>query len=216
MDYKITDPKLQYSAGRKALNPSRVAGIALHHVHHERMTLQDFHEQHKNDPKVGHGFAYGYYVDFQGTIYLGRGLAFQHAGVGGQNDTVFSIAFQGAYGTTTQAMPDDQYNAGVWLVNWLRPQLPSLRVIHGHKYFSSTACPGQYFPLAEMITGKYRGQQPIVAPDPLEADLQIIQAAGIQLDPAYWLRNAVSGKTVKGEFARTLVQRFAEHLRGKE
>ena len=53
-------------------------------------------------------------------------------------------------------MPLEQFNAGIDIITYVKSKLPYIRKIGGHKDFMATACPGKYFPLNEMISGKKR------------------------------------------------------------
>lgn len=138
---------------------SKFDGIALHHMAHNTWTFDEVHAYHR-DTKGWQGIAYGWWIDFDGTIYEGRGFH-MNAGVLGHNDHLLSIGFRGNFepgaAAYSKTMTDAQFNAGIDLINWLKPQLPNLRVIHGHRHWTSTACPGQFFPLTEMVAGKKRG-----------------------------------------------------------
>ena len=43
-------------------------------------------------------------------------------------------------------MPPAQYKAGVELIKWIMGQIPSIKIVHGHKCWNNTDCPGKYFP----------------------------------------------------------------------
>jgi hypothetical protein len=49
-------------------------------------------------------------------------------------------------------MPAVQLQAGIELLAWLKPQLPHLSIITGHKRWTATACPGQYFPISSLVS----------------------------------------------------------------
>jgi len=53
-------------------------------------------------------------------------------------------------------MPDTQFNALVWLLRHVRGIYGNLP-IQGHNAFASTACPGRFFPMAEVRRLEYRG-----------------------------------------------------------
>jgi N-acetylmuramoyl-L-alanine amidase len=138
------------------LNLSRVDSIAYHHMAHPTADIREVERWHlANDGGTWRGFGYNYWISKNGEIYEGRGLNVG-AGVAGENGHIISIGFQGDYEKVDREMPVLQYNAGVWLTKKLMKDIPIIKVIHGHKYWNKTACPGKYFPLAEMVTDVFR------------------------------------------------------------
>lgn len=170
MTYQIKKNNLKWrNSGWVKLNPNAVTGVALHHMAHPTADLETVHDWHlarwNNEPGAG----YNYFVTLEGEIIEARG---DHRGAhtGGHNSSLLGIGFQGNYhpikGVAHRtSMPDKQYNAGVWLIKELQKKYPQARRVHGHKHWTATACPGDFFPLVEMLGGKYRGQaQPVQQP----------------------------------------------------
>jgi len=159
---QIIKPNLQWRDGNPGpiINKAQISGIALHHMAHPTWTLQDVHAAHR--AKGWNGIAYGWWVDLEGRVYEGRGFA-RNAGTKDMGSSLLDIGFQGNYEPGPVAyrteMPYAQFNAGVELIQWLKPQLPNLRTIHGHKHWTATACPGKYFPLVEMVSLNKRGAE---------------------------------------------------------
>ncbi len=136
------------------LNLASVDSIALHHMDHSTAGIWDIERWHL--ARAGYkGFAYNYWVGFDGAVYEGRGLN-EGAGVLNENGHIISIGFQGGcepsdkFQCNTQ-MPEEQFNAGVELIKYLRGIIPSITTVAGHKHWSGTVCPGRYFPLEKMI-----------------------------------------------------------------
>ncbi len=48
-------------------------------------------------------------------------------------------------------MSDEQFNAGVELIRYLKSIVPWINTVAGHKNWGGTVCPGRYFPLEMMI-----------------------------------------------------------------
>ena len=142
------------------LNLNRVNYIALHHA----ATMADV-KAIENAHVNGNGWnaiGYNYFIALDGTIYEGRGYKYMSASVVGHNNHIESICFQGDYQNTLKTMPDEQFNAGVELISWLRSVLPRNAEIVGHKYFGGSVCPGQYFPLEEMKKLKKREESEMI------------------------------------------------------
>ncbi len=139
---------------------SRVDAIAIHHMASPTANIKEVQSWHLN--AGWRAFGYNYWVDFDGTVYEGRGYAYIGAGVEDQNDHIISIGFAGNYQSgldgiaLSPPMSDAQFNAGIDIIEWVRQRVPSITKVGGHKGFMATACPGDAFPLAEMISGKRR------------------------------------------------------------
>lgn len=151
----IIQNNINWNGSLIPLNLKQVEGIALHHMDHPTWNFNDVHAFHR-DTRGWLGIGYNYWIGFDGKIYEGRGLS-QGAHVKGCNDKLIGIGFQGEYDGLNGSMPDAQFNAGVELIKWLKDQIPTARVVHGHNHWQSTACPGKHFPLVEMISLKKRG-----------------------------------------------------------
>lgn len=145
------------------LDRDKIDGIALHHMHHPTADIREVEKWHlANDNGTWKGFGYGWWIDFNGNIYEGRGYN-QNAGVANHNDHVLSIGFQGGYEPTdkfecNKEMPIAQYNAGVWLLRKIRKEVPTIKIINGHNYWNATSCPGKYFPLDKMIKDAFKDE----------------------------------------------------------
>lgn len=148
MEFRIIKANLQFRERLQPLNLAKVDGIALHHMAHPTWTIEDVHRSHLARGWAGCG--YNYWVAKDGTIYEARGLHVG-AGIAGHNSHLIHIGFQGDYERVDRTMPDAQFNAGVWLIQYLRQRVPTVRVVNGHRHWAATACPGRFFPLAQML-----------------------------------------------------------------
>ena len=133
------------------LNLDKVDSIALHHIAHSTWDEMDVHKYHYRTNKWN-GIGYNYFIRFDGKIIECRGLH-QGAGVGGHNSHIISIGFQGDFDKQKE-MSKEQFEAGVWLINYLKSTIPTIKTVAGHKAWTKTACPGKYFPLQKMIDSK--------------------------------------------------------------
>ena len=140
------------------LNLSKVDSIALHHMATD-VDVKSIELMHIN--KGWRAIGYNFWIAFDGTVYEGRGFNLG-AGVDNQNGHIISIGFQGDYHSKNRKMPDEQFNAGVELIKYVKNKVPSAKKIGGHKDFMATACPGQYFPLDEIKKLKKRGGDKMV------------------------------------------------------
>ena len=141
------------------LNLSKVTGIALHHMANPTWSVKDTESYHVNTNGWS-AIGYNYWIGFDGTIYEGRGLNLG-AHVAGANSISIGIGFQGNFQSGTNValstMTDSQFNSGVELIEYLKAKIPSINKVGGHKDFGASSCPGNTFPLDEMISGKKRG-----------------------------------------------------------
>ena len=147
------------------LNLSKVDSIALHHMATDA-DVKEIERMHVN--KGWRAIGYNFWVGFDGTVYRGRGFNLG-AGVDNQNGHIISIGFQGDYHSKDKVMSDAQFNAGIDIIRYVLENVPSIKKIGGHKDFMATACPGQYFPLNEMITLKKRDVETMKYYDTVEA-----------------------------------------------
>lgn len=142
-------PKLRLTGPLTPLNLTKVDSIALHHMDHKSATFRDVERWHVED-NGWRAIGYNFWIGLDGTIYVGRGLNVG-AGVGGHNDHVISIGFQGDYEKYQETMPEAQYRAGVNLMKWLEKRVPTITQAGGHGSWNATDCPGKNFPLEEMV-----------------------------------------------------------------
>lgn len=144
----IQQKEFQWARPLKPLNLAKVSGIALHHMAHATAGMDEIHQWHL--ARGWKGFAYNYWVDYDGNVYECRGLNVGGGLLDPLNDVIISIGFQGDY-DITQTMPKKQFLAGCELIRYLRIIIPSINEVDGHKHWQATSCPGQYFHLQEML-----------------------------------------------------------------
>ena len=147
----IKKANIKWNGKLTPLNLSKVEGIALHHMAHPSAGIKDVDRWHKD--KGWLGFGYNYWIDFDGNIYEGRGLN-QGAGVANMNSRLISVGFQGDF--DIQQMPQKQFEAGLWMIDYLKNLIPSIKIVEGHKYWTKTSCPGKNFP--EMKGGSMKNK----------------------------------------------------------
>jgi len=153
----IQKANIQWRGTLTPLNLTQQLHIALHHMAHPTADAYAVDEWHKK--RGWKGFAYNYWIGFDGTIWEGRGLN-EGGGVKYKNSYIISIGFQGNYEPYLKdssgyaipyrtEMPQAQYNAGIEICKYLVDTL-DIGVIGGHRDFQETSCPGEYFPLEKM------------------------------------------------------------------
>lgn len=167
------------------LNRNNITAIVLHHMANATWNVKDVEAYHVNT--LGwNAIGYNYFIAFDGTVYEGRGLNVG-AHVSGYNSTTIGIGFQGNYQSGTKValsvMTDEQFNAGVELIQHIKSLFPKITRVDGHRAFQANACPGDKFPLEEMINGRRRGTM-INTP---EQAIDKIIASGAEIDKAFWV-----------------------------
>lgn len=146
----IIKKELSWSRPLQPLDIKKIEGISLHHAAHPTAEMEVIHNYHLS--KGWAGFAYNFWIDFEGNIFEGRGL---NKGAGlydPLNMIILSIGFKGDYNMPKE-IPNAQYNAGIELIKYLKHQIPTIKIVNGHSYWQAdTNCPGVYFPLTKMIS----------------------------------------------------------------
>jgi len=146
---KIIKKEFDWVRPLRPLVLSQITAIAVHHMEHLKAGMDDIHRWHID--RGWKGFAYNYWIDYEGNIFECRGLNKGGGLYDPHNDYTISIGFQGHYDITKE-MPNTQYNSGVELIKYLKEKVPTINLTAGHKYWQpEKTCPGKYFPLEKMI-----------------------------------------------------------------
>lgn len=144
-----------------------IDSISLHHMANSTGSIDEVTSWHVDGNKWD-WIGYGYWIGFDGTVYECRGYKYLNAGVKGNNAHIVSIGFQGDYSKNVP-MPQLQFDSGVELIRDLKTKLSKVKTIAGHGHWSSTSCPGQYFPLVAMV----------------RKSLEVVDVTSKPLDPNY-------------------------------
>lgn len=169
------------------LDLSKVTGISIHHMGNATWGVKEIEAYHVHT-NGWNAIGYNYFITFDGTIYKGRGLNLG-AHTLGYNSVTVGIGFQGNFqsGTNVElsAMTEAQFNAGVELIAWLKEKIPSVKKVGGHRDFAASACPGNTFPLEEMVLGIKKEEITVIIT--AEQALEKIIEKGVEIDKAHWL-----------------------------
>lgn len=125
--------------------------IVLHHSASSKATPLSIHQAHLRNGWSGIG--YHYLVCKDGKVYSGRPYDTVGAHCTGQNADSIGICFEGNF--EIEKMTDTQVKAGQELLFFLRTLYGQNIRIAKHSDLLATACPGRYFPFAE-VTKKMR------------------------------------------------------------
>ncbi len=122
--------------------------LIIHHAAASSASIETIHKWHLGRGWLGIG--YNFYIRRDGTVYQGRGWEYVGAHCAGYNSASVGICLEGNYETDAD-MPAAQYDAAVQLIRMALDKYPTITEICGHQAHGATACPGRYFPLADMI-----------------------------------------------------------------
>lgn len=122
--------------------------LIIHHAAAPSASVETIHKWHLGRGWLGIG--YNFYIRKDGTVYQGRGWEYVGAHCAGYNSASVGICLEGNYEIDAD-MPAAQYEAAVQLIRQALDKYPTITEICGHKAHGATACPGKYFPLADMI-----------------------------------------------------------------
>lgn len=121
----------------------------LHHAAAINCSVEDVHRWHLGNGWAGIG--YHYFVRKDGTVFRGRPEWAVGAHAIGANGNSIGICAEGNF--DIEEMSTEQKNAILELVQDIKNRYGNLAV-KGHKEVSSTNCPGNDFPLAELKSGE--------------------------------------------------------------
>lgn len=145
---EIKKKEFQWARPLTPLDPKKITAISIHHMEHLTAGMDEVHQWHL--ARGWKGFAYNYWIGFDGVIWECRGLNEGGALEAPHNKTTLSIGFQGDFDKMDK-MPEAQYVSGVEMIHYLKKLVPSINLVAGHRNWTNTTCPGKYFPLERMI-----------------------------------------------------------------
>jgi hypothetical protein len=121
--------------------------IIIHHLKAKSATWQDIDRWHREQSWDCIG--YNEYIKKDGTVYICRG---DNVGAhcAGYNSVSYGIACEGDY-DAENTMPQAQFDALVSRINFNKAIFLNYKCTVAHSYFYDTACPGKYFPLAQVL-----------------------------------------------------------------
>ena len=140
---RILTQELEWGAPLAALE--RVDFVVLHHSAGSG-SLKQVHDYHRY-VNGWSGIAYHLYVRRDGTVWRARPIDARGAHCRGWNDRSIGICFEGNF--DREEMGKEQLDAGREAVRYVLGIYPGA-IIAGHGELCTTACPGKFFPLAEL------------------------------------------------------------------
>lgn len=115
---------------------------------------------------------YNYYVRKDGSVWEGRPVKYEGGNCLGQNRQSIGVCCEGDFDHET--MGAKQLNALVELCQYLKKQY-GISEVGPHMKYSSTDCPGKYFPINEALAriagGTYNGNVTIAKPSSEDTEL---------------------------------------------
>lgn len=141
--------------------------IVLHHAAIKTASAEDIHRAHlQRDNGTWAGIGYHLYIRKDGSVHEGRPLWASGAHVLNHNYHTVGVCVEGNYDVET-VMPAAQLNAVREALRYLKGLYPNA-AIKCHRDMQATACPGRYYPLAEVL--KYN--EPDTPAEREEEDMQ--------------------------------------------
>lgn len=180
---------------------AQIKMIVIHHTAAVKCSFEDVQQWHYD--RGWSGIGYHYFIRKDGTIYEGRPELTVGAHALNHNTESIGISCEGNY-DTEKTMSDTQMKALVELVKDILSRYGELD-IKKHKDVCSTDCPGDNFPWNQMLLAIHK---PVKSE--LECAIDKLVEKGIIQSPEYWLENAISGKTINGEYAGILIKRVSK------
>lgn len=132
--------------------------LILHHAAAKNCSADDVHRWHLQNGWVGIG--YNFFVRKDGSVYRGRPENAVGAHTEGYNSISIGVCFEGNF--DVEQMGEVQKKAGQELLGYLKGKYPGAKVMR-HLNYDATACPGKYFPFAEIAGGNAGGSVPAPA-----------------------------------------------------
>lgn len=126
---------------------SKTNSIILHHAAAKVCTAQQVDNWHKGNGWTGIG--YHFFIRKDGTIYRGRPEWAIGAHASGHNSNTIGVCVEGDY-SVEKTMPEAQKNSVKELLLYLKGKYPQTD-LKGHRDVGATGCPGDYYPMSEMI-----------------------------------------------------------------
>lgn len=153
--------------------------IVLHHAAIKTASAEDIHRAHlQRDNGTWAGIGYHLYIRKNGEIHRGRPIWASGAHVLNENWHTVGVCVEGNYDVET-VMPATQLNAVREALRYLKGIYPNA-AIKCHRDMQATACPGRYYPLAEVLN--YNA--PVTPAESEEEDMIVYK--DIQDVPEYW------------------------------
>jgi hypothetical protein len=150
MKIQIITRNLKWRGTLTPLPLENVENIIIHHTESLVGTVEQVHQWHLNNGWAGIG--YNEYITKNGNVYIGRGDnvgAHCAEGINNYNFNSYGICCEGNY-EVEKDMPTAQYQSLVERIKLHKLRFRNLKRIDGHRVFTSTACPGKYFPLEKL------------------------------------------------------------------
>lgn len=172
---KVVDYNLKWDKPL-AINKVKPTHIVIHHDAWKGVTIERIHECHIKE-KGWRGVAYNARIRQDGSIELGRpyGTVGGHTSKQDMNFYGLGIVFEGNF--MNETMSESQKIVGIKFIKEL-VRLADIDKVVPHKVFGGTACPGDKFPIDEMLSA-------IAVTDTFQPILdQFIKA--FKLDATYW------------------------------
>jgi len=208
---RIEQVNLQF---RSALSRrTQTKQIVLHHTASNNTTVQQIHRWHLD--KGWAGIGYHFYVRKDGTVWRGRPSDTIGAHALEHNSNTVGIVAEGNYETADRAMPDVQFNALVWSIRHVRGLYGNLPLV-GHCDLMATACPGRYFPMAEIRRMQSRGTDNQEQEDDMMNEARVRELIREEMRAAFANVGSIPSESMQEEFEQAIAAGITDGSRPRE
>lgn len=196
----IYNANLKYKEPLISLNLNKVFFIVIHHTDAESSPPEQVHKWHIENGWSGNG--YNEMIMKNGDVYICRGdnIGAQTANM---NSKSYGIACEGNYDFQS-VMPDAQFKSLIERIKYNKDRFPNLIEVAPHNKFTSTSCPGKFFPLNKM----YQELNTVS----IQASIDTLVSKGIIGTPKYWINNAQIGCKCDGGNVDLLIRNMARYI----
>lgn len=145
--------------------------LVLHHTATRQATVDSIHRHHR-DVNGWLGFGYHFFINRGGNVFNGRPMNSEGAHTLGYNHTSIGVCFEGNF--ESMHMTQEQVDAGIELVRYIRKLYPEVRVARHADLNQKNRCPGENF-RTDIIT---MGMQDIETVDEYKNALDFLKKWG--------------------------------------
>lgn len=206
---KIVKTNFKYLEPLIPLDPNKVEIIFIHHTASKSATPEQIHQWHLK--KGFNGFGYNEYITKDGTVHIGRG---DHIGAqtARHNSISYGICLEGNY--DIEPSPSDElYRIIAERVVINQEKYKKAKTILPHSTRGNTNCPGKNFSMGKLYDAinEVVKDNENVKVNTFEKAIQFLVDKKIIQSPNYWLKNATDNGTVKGEYAKILIENIYKY-----
>lgn len=222
---QVIETNFKYAKDLIPLNLDKVLFLIIHHPEAVVYSPEQCHNDHLLNGWSGAG--YNEYIRKDGTVYIMRGdnIGAQCANM---NSKSYGICCEGNY-DTEKFMPQVQLDSLVERVKYHKARFKNLIEVGPHSKYYPTACPGQYFPMDNLLQAVSKEQFRMITGEFMQGVIlqfvamfrlvnsfaeacYTLRDMGLMSTPEYWIENCKS--RVRADWSSILLDRLGNYLKG--